>query len=200
MATSGKEKEYDGVRVGPPVYFGDWKPNPGPNSKYDPDEAPKHHKVATYNVLVNDATQYSWDITTSVTHPYNVEKNVFHCEFPDLEVRMEGQDLVIVKQGEEFGICMKMPKSIDCSATPYVDGLRHTLYVTMPKKGAPGPIKEINMETMKPDWAYPASYYAPGNPGSPEYMDKEYVDKRAKEAKTGKNSSFAPVTRVPGEP
>ena len=143
-------------------YDGGWKPKQTKIKQEDPDAPPTHKKIAEYQVIVNNDTQYSWNITTHVTHPYDVEKVSFHEEAADCDVRIEeggildgptGRLLVITKKGEQWGIAMKLPKSVDLDATPFTACDRHTLLLTMPKIGATEPVKGITMEDLKPDWA-----------------------------------------------
>ncbi|KAL1503998.1 hypothetical protein AB1Y20_010413 [Prymnesium parvum] len=148
-------------KVGDVYYFGDWKPKQGKIKEEDPDAPPSHYKISNYNVIINDSKQYTWMIRTAVTHPYNVEKMAFFHEASECEAKVEGQHLVIVKQGEQWGISLKLPKTVDLSATPFIaESAKHELFVTMPKIGAKEPPN--NITEVKAEWGHPPSYYTPG--------------------------------------
>ena len=108
------------------------------------DTTPQHHKITNYFVVINDAQQTTWEITTQVTHPRNLLRSAFNELAEDCEVRIEGVMLVIVKKGEEWGITMKLPKNVDVTATPLVIAGCQTLYVTLPKINATEPPAEIS--------------------------------------------------------
>lgn len=125
-------------------YAGGWKPTHTVHSKFDANAPPQHFAIGNYCVLRNDAHQYTWQIKTSVTHPYDVTLIAWAAEANECEVKIDGQNLVIVRKGEEYGITMKLPKSADLNASVIVEGEKYTLLVTIPKIGATLPPRRMN--------------------------------------------------------
>ena len=156
-------------------YDGGWKPNHTVHSKYDENAPPAHFKICEYKVLRNDANQYTWHITTHVTHPYDVTKAAWTAKGEECEVKIEGQHLVVVKKGEQFGITMKLPKSADVDAKLIVEADQHTLYVTIPKIDATKAPDIINTAVMLDGFGRGPGgvitgkvYNHPSHPNSPE--------------------------------
>uniref|UniRef100_A0A7S3EVN1 Uncharacterized protein n=1 Tax=Haptolina ericina TaxID=156174 RepID=A0A7S3EVN1_9EUKA len=129
-------------------YDGGWKPEHTVHSLYDENAPPAHFKVTEYQVVRNDTQQYTWMITTSVTHPYDITKNAWRASAAECDVTIEGQQLVIVKKGEQFGVVLKLPKSVDLSGTILAEGEEQTLFVTIPKIGATQPPVLINAAVL----------------------------------------------------
>lgn len=132
-------------------YDGCWKHDQTVHSKYDENAPPAHFKISDYKVLLNDANQYTWHINTQVTHPYDVTKAAWSAKGEECEVKIEGQHLVVVKTGEQFGVTMKLPKSADVNAQLIVEADRYILYVTIPKIGATKAPKIINTAAISLD-------------------------------------------------
>ena len=92
-------------------YEGGWKPTPTIN-KHDPDAPPAHNRISNYNVIVNDDLQYTWSINPHVNTTYDITKVGWSAnaeERKTIDVRVDGQNLIIVKESEEVGIFRMLP-------------------------------------------------------------------------------------------
>lgn len=135
---------------GQAFYGGGWQPEAyQPSEKSWADSSP-HIKVATYQVVRNDATAYSWcfDPLGVLDKDY---KLAWEGDPATVEVSIEKGCIVLKNPGEETGAYLKLPKTANPNGELKVDrpmrsGRSNGLFVSVSKMGATAPMESL------PDW------------------------------------------------
>ena len=103
-----------------------------------------HLKICDYTIMRNCKDYYTYQVEPHVTS-VDVTKLAWKAEPTELKITVEDGHLVFRKEGEEFGGIIKLGKQADLSASlQIVTPNKGGLFVSIPKKGATGPIEPLD--------------------------------------------------------
>lgn len=128
-------------------YAGDWRAEPYTPSERSWADDSKHVKISNYHVVQNNASAYSWKIETRVTG--KDYKSAWDAKPEEITVKVENGCLVLLKNDEETGAYLKLPKNADPNGALHVDKPHENfLFVTIAKKGAKGELPLLSPDAL----------------------------------------------------